>query len=270
MILFIACTASVTEHSFETEMVNFAESTFDMGMPDVEVGPYGNSWKETAQPQHEVSLSAFMMDKTEVPVQHYVAFLNAIEQDNPRSSLTHFHVLQPLEWDGEAYTTLLEFEDAPMNYVSYFDALAFCSWRGSSLPTEAMWERAAKGADRENPRNFPWKEGGANCDKSAYYTHSTLCADRPKSVNSHPQGASPEGLLNLGGNVSEWVWDWFAPYEEATVSDPRGPDVGEYKVLRGGGFRETRDALRVTDRVMANPFSRSEGVGFRCGHEVRQ
>ena len=72
----------------------------------------------------------------------------------------------------------------------------------------------------------------------------------------------------MSGNVSEWVWDWFAPYEEATISDPRGPDVGEYKVLRGGGFRETRDAMRVTDRVMANPFSRSEGVGFRCGHEV--
>ena len=101
MILFIACTASLTGPSFETEMVNFAESTFDMGMPDVEVGPYGNSWKETAQPQHEVSLSAFVMDQTEVPVQHYVAFLNAIEQDNPRASLAHFHALQPLEWDGE-------------------------------------------------------------------------------------------------------------------------------------------------------------------------
>ena len=95
--------------------------------------------------QHEVSLSAFVMDKTEVSVQHYVAFLNAIEQDNPRSSLAHFHVLQPSEWDGEAYIALSERADAPMNYVSYFDALAFCSWRGSSLPTEAMWERAAKG-----------------------------------------------------------------------------------------------------------------------------
>ena len=88
-------------------------------------------------------------------------------------------------------------------------------------------------------------------------------------MNSHPQGASPEGLLNLGGNVSEWVWDWFAPYAEAAVLDPRGPDVGEcLKIPSWWRFRETRDAMRVTDRVMANPFSRSERVGFRCGHEV--
>ena len=167
MIILLSCASSVQTPSFETEMILFDQSTFDMGMADVEVGPYGNSWKETAQPQHEVTLSTFAIDKTEVPIWQYVAFLNAIEQDNPNSSLAHIHGLQSITWDGNEYSIEPEREDHPMTYVSYYDALTFCSWRGSSLPTEAMWERAAKGGDRENPRNFPWEEPGVTCQKAA-------------------------------------------------------------------------------------------------------
>ena len=150
-------------------MVYFDASTFDMGYPDVNVGPYGNHWKETAQPQHEVSLSAFWLDITEVTVEDYADFLTAIEQDNPGSALVHHHALQPIAWEnGNAIATSPTPKQA-MNYVSFYDALTYCSWSGSSLPTEAMWERAAKGSDRENPRAFPWTEGGANCQKSVYY-----------------------------------------------------------------------------------------------------
>ncbi|MAA80027.1 MAG: hypothetical protein CL916_12300 [Deltaproteobacteria bacterium] len=270
MILFLSCTSSVRAPSFETEMILFEQSTFDMGMPEFEIGPYGNSWKETAQPQHEVTLSKFAIDKTEVPIWQYVEFLNAIEQDNKYSSLAHIHELQSITWDGNEYSIEPKRENHPMTYVSYYDALTFCSWRGSSLPTEAMWERTAKGGDREEPRAYPWEEAGVTCQKAAYYTHATLCTQYPLHVTSHEDGATPEGILNMGGNVSEWVWDWYARYEEEAAIDPRGPNTGEYKILRGGGFRDTRDAMRVTDRVMANPLSRSEGIGFRCGHEVQQ
>ena len=269
IFFFVSCNSAFTPPSFETEMILFAQSTFDMGMPDVEIGPYGNSWKETAQPQHEVTLSAFAIDKTEVPVWQYISFLNSIEQDNEYASLAHTHPLQDIQWDGNEYSVEPERENLPITYVSYYDALTFCSWRGSSLPTEAMWERAAKGGDRENPRSFPWEEAGVTCQKASYYTHSTLCSQTPQPVTSHEAGATPEGILNLGGNVSEWVWDWYARYEEDSATNPRGPTLGEYKILRGGGFRDTRDAMRATDRVMANPLSRSEGVGFRCGHEVQ-
>ena len=269
MIFFLSCTPSLTLPSFEVDMVSFPQSTFDMGMPNVDIGPYGNGWKETAQPQHEVTLSAFALDRTETPIEQYVEFLNAIEQDNPTSSIAHHHQLQSIEWDGEKYSVSPDKTNTPITYVSYYDALVFCGWRGSSLPTEAMWERAAKGEDRDNPRNFPWEESGRSCQKAAYYTNATLCVHTPQPVDSYEQGATPEGVLNLGGNVSEWVWDWYARYEEEAIVDPRGPDSGRYKVLRGGGFRETSDAMRVTDRVMANPLSRSEGVGFRCGHEVQ-
>ena len=68
----------------------------------------------------------------------------------------------------------------------------------------------------------------------------------------------------MGGNVSEWVNDWYDRYGEEAVTDPQGPEQGRYKILRGGGFRETSDAMRSTDRVVADPASRSEGIGFRC------
>ena len=161
--------------SFETDMIVFDQSTFDMGMPDVEVGPYGNSWKETAQPQHEVTLSAFAIDKTEVPVWQYVIF-ESIEQDHEYASLAHIHPLQSIQWDGDEYSVEPDRENLPMTYVSYYDALTFCSWRGSSLPTEAMWERAERVARSRSPRNFPWEEAGVTCQKASYYTHSTLCS----------------------------------------------------------------------------------------------
>ena len=270
IVLFFSCSASLTSPSFETEMITFQQSTFDMGMADVDVGPYGNSWKETAQPQHEVTLSSFQMDKTEVPVRHYVEFLNSIEGDHMGSSLSHYHPLQPIEWTGDLFQAKAGREEHPMNYVSYYDALTYCGWRGSSLPTEAMWERAAKGDDRENPRRFPWADGGANCSKAVYFTNATLCSEEPQPVGSFLLGATPEGLLDMGGNVSEWVWDWFERYDVEPQTDPKGPSAGTYKIVRGGGFRETSDAMRVTDRVMANPLSRSEGIGFRCARGAMQ
>lgn len=266
--IFILMSACV-EHVFipsalEENMVTFESTTYDMGFPDIEVGPYGNHWKETAQPLHEVQLSAFSIDVYEVRVRDYVSFLNALAQNSVYSASAHHHPLQPIVWNEEGFTFAEGYENKPMTYVSYYDALVFCSWRGASLPTEAQWERAAKGDNREEPRSFPWIEGGANCQKAVFYTNRTLCHEEPQDVGSHPEGATPEGVQDMGGNVSEWVWDWFERYPEESQVDPMGPDGGRYKIVRGGGFRETSDAMRTTDRVMANPLSRSEGIGFRC------
>ena len=79
-----------------------------------------------------------------------------------------------------------------------------------------------------------------------------------------PAGDTPEGLQDMAGNVSEWVWDWYSTYSADAQENPIGPQNGRYKILRGGGFRETSDALRTRDRVPVDPSSRSEGVGFRC------
>lgn len=262
--ILLGCSTPFTPPTVQEDMIFFDEGTFDMGVPDIEPGPYGNYWKETAQPQHEVTLSPFWLDKTEVRVADYVLFLQSIEDDLVTRGFVHHHPLQPITYKDGVFSALPEKENTPMNYVSFYDALTFCGWRGASLPTEAQWERAAKGGDRDQPRSFPWSEGGGTCQKAIYYTNNTLCAYSPQDVGIREQGATPEGVYDLGGNVSEWVWDWYARYAPEAQIDPKGPDLGRYKILRGGGFRETADAMRTTDRVMANPLSRSEGIGFRC------
>lgn len=242
-----------------------AEITFFMGFPDVEPGPYGNSWKETAQPQHKVTLSPFYIDKTEVTVNAYVDMLNQLHVSTTNIG-SLIHPLMPIIYDesDETFTILDGYEQHPMNYVSWYEAAVFCAHVGKRLPTEAEWEVAAKGDDIENPRAVPWEGGGWSCQKAIYYTNETLCANRPTEVATHPLGDTPEGVSDLGGNVSEWVYDWFDYYPYMAQTNPLGPSDGTYKILRGGGFRDSSDALRTTDRVMANPLSRSEGVGFRC------
>ena len=247
-----------------SEVAYLESGTFDMGIGDITVGPYGNHWKEISQPQHAVTLSAFWLDRFEVTQAEYVTFLNSIEQENPGIALSHHHPLQPVIWNDGSF--IPQQPNHPMSYVSYYNALVFCSWRGGSLPTEAQWERAAKGIDRENPRSYPWEDGGPNCQKAIYYTNNVHCADTPQAVGNRPLGATPEGIEDLGGNVSEWVYDIYARYEPVEQTDPIGGATGEYRILRGGGFHESADAMRATDRVVANPLSRSEGIGFRCAY----
>ena len=239
--------------------------TFLMGYPDTEPGPYGNHWKETAQPQHEVSLSPFYIDKTEVTVDDYVDMLNDLK-DNSVALKRLLHPLMPITQDLEnnLFSVQDGYEQHPMNYISWYESMVYCSHIGKRLPTEAEWEVTAKGDDIENPRAVPWEGGGWSCQKAVYYTNETLCEKRPTIVGSHPLGNTPQDVSDLGGNVSEWVYDWFDYYPAESQNNPIGPSEGSYKIVRGGGFRDSSDALRTTDRVAVNPKTRSEGIGFRC------
>lgn len=266
LLLWLACSKpdQLTLPTASPAVIYLEGGSFDMGVGDVEVGPYGNHWKEISQPQHEVTISSFWLDQLEVTQAEYAAFLNAIELDAEGTAYAHHHPLQPVFWEAGMFKA--EKEAHPINYVSYYNALSFCGWRGGMLPTEAQWERAAKGIDRENPRAYPWEEGGPSCQKAIYYTNNVHCADTPQAVGTRPLGATPEGIADLGGNVSEWVYDIYARYEPESQTNPLGASSGKYRILRGGGFHETSDAMRATDRVVANPLSRAEGIGFRCAY----
>ena len=252
---------SDSQDSSSEGMVFLEEGDFVMGYPDLEPGPYGNHWKVNQQPEHWVSLSGFFMDETEVTVAAFTVFLDDLYKVSPTSAAVHFHPLQPIS------TELVPIGDSanePIRYVNWYDAATYCAWAGKRLPTESEWERAAKGLG-DSGRGFPWVEGGADCQKAVYFTNNVLCENGPAAVASRsPAGDTPEGLKDMAGNVSEWVSDWYGPYSETVEADHKGPDSGRYKILRGGGFRETSDALRTRDRVPADPSARSEGVGFRC------
>jgi formylglycine-generating enzyme required for sulfatase activity len=240
------------------ERVELPAGTFLMGHEEAEFGDYGQRFKENEFPAHEVSIDAFAMDRTEVPVADWVAFLNT------EPGRAHHHPHQPVTWDAEAGFGASESEaDRPIRYVSWFDAAAYCAHVGARLPTEAEWEYAATGG--EHMKRWPWDDTGPDCSTAVFYTERVHCEPGPAPVGSRsPAGDTPSGLSDMAGNVAEWVFDWEGPYGTEAEDNPTGPAQGERRTIRGGDHQSTDAAVRTLSRVSASPSLRGNGLGFRC------
>ncbi len=250
------------EGEVSIDRVAIEAATYERGKEDATSSPYGDAWRENELPQHSVTVSAFSIDRNEVTVERWAAFLNAL---GPAAEAFH-HPLQPVVWEGHGFWPADGEDLRPVRTVSWYDAVAFCAWAGGRLPTEAEWELAAKGA--ESDERYPWGSEGASCERAVYFTNYTLCETGPQPVGSRsPDGDSPYGLTDMAGNVAEWVFDRYGRYSDEELSDPTGDDSNRWRVMRGGGFRDVDDSLRTTARWAVLPDRRSEGVGFRCAYD---
>jgi len=231
-------------------MVYVPAGEFEMGG---DCGWFGDSPSDEC-PEHTVYLDAFWIDRTEVTVEAFERCVDAGKCSRP--------------WRGHKCNwSVTGREKHPINGVNWNDAKAFCEWEGKRLPTEAEWEKAARGTDG---RMYPWGDESASCERAVMTGEGGEGCGKNSTwaVGSRPYGASPHGLLDMAGNVWEWVADWYGPYPSDRVSNPRGPSDGEHRVLRGGSWVNGPERLRDTARHKEDPATSSNSVGFRCARSA--
>ena len=253
-----------------TDMVLVPAGTFWMGCEPEDLECLADE-----SPRHEVTLSAYYIDIFEVTNSRYVEFINdhgnncngndCVEKDASALRLS--------ESDG-FWTVDPGYEDHPLVEVTWFGANEFCHWAGGRLPTEAEWEKAAKGEAEHDiyPYGDIWVENAANwIDSGDPYDNGTTPAGYFDDSNHQGlyqtiDGRSPFGAHDLAGNVWEWVNDWYDEdyYTISPLTDPTGPDTGTERVLRGGGWQSSDSFLRSSRRLGNFPFQSATTVGFRC------
>lgn len=228
------------------------------GMVQVSVpaGPFtmgSDDGYDDERPEHMVTLGDFWIDKTEVTNAMYALCVQAGSCSPPPStaSYTRSNYYGDSQWDNY-----------PVINISWNDAKSYCEWAGRRLLTEAEWEKAARGADR---RKYPW---GNDTPDSTLLNYNGYVADTTE-VGKYPKGASPYGVLNMAGNVSEWVNDWYGEnyYQQPTSENPQGPSFGQYRVLRGGMWSSINDNnVRAASRWRLEPTYGYDFSGFRCAY----
>ncbi|HEX6273128.1 MAG TPA: formylglycine-generating enzyme family protein, partial [Polyangiaceae bacterium] len=192
-------------------------------------------------PTHTVSLSAFSIERTEVTQDQYAACVTEGACDPPSC-----------EWDCER-------TDYPAGCINLGQAQTYCEWAGRRLPTEAEWEKAARG---EDGAKFPWGNEEADCT----LVNMSGCEDDAAAVGSFPDGASPYGALDMAGNMVEMVSDWYDEtyYADSPSENPTGPAAGTRYTGRGGGWRSLSVWQRASKRDWYDPADSGTSLGFRC------
>ena len=251
--------------------------------------PAGSDGLPDEQPQRLVYTGAFQIDRYEVTNDAYAGFVRATGHRTPANA-------NPASTLWENNMPISDIGSHPVVNVSWEDAVTYCAWMGKRLPTEAEWEKAARGTDG---RHYPWGNEWdlAKANSASYWAGRTIDfqsgADwdgfwikgegmrisKEKGikgevlttpVGSFPESVSPYGLYDMAGNVAEWVQDWYNPnyYKEAPLSDPPGPTRGAIKAMRGGSWLKPAISLRTSDRDWGTMDSRPSGTGFRCAKDA--
>ena len=221
-----------------------------------------NDGAEDEAPVHTVTLDNFYIDQYEVTNSQYAVCEKAGICD-PTTDTTAFES----SYSRRIYYGNPEFSNYPVIYANWYEAKKYCEWRGGRLPTEAEWEKAARGG--LEGKSFPWGDEppicAAGAKNGARFDDNNACnnTDTGKVGRYSPNNF---GLYDMAGNVLEWVSDFYDEnyYGSSPANNPAGPAEGKYPVVRGGSWNNSFDHLRVSDRLFNDPKSGSFNIGFRC------
>ncbi len=242
------------------DMVRITGGVFTMGRDG------GNA---DEQPAHDVTLRPFLIDRVPVTNAEFAAFLNAMGGTKNAGGQNLF------DWDDDdarvhkvegRYRADKGFKFHPAVEASWPGARYYCRWRGKRLPTEAEWERAARGT---GARPYPWGDQPPDQSRARYGSGW----GQTVAVGSLPRGATPERVMNMAGNVHEWVSSLYKPYPYGAKDGREQPDATGERVTRGGAADTGAETLGTTWRgakVSRNPLSGHHNIGFRCAKSVRR
>lgn len=238
------CGLPVPAQEAPAGMVLVPEGEFIMGVDRNDSGGVNSPrMYSDANPQHRVRLPGFFIDKTEVTNAAYKKFCDVTKYPPPP------------HWKNGRYPT--GEDDFAVTHVDWWEAKAFAAWAGKRLPTEAEWEKAARGTDA---RMYPW---GEEWDRE----RAVWDQSRAQKVATKSSGASPYGVLDMAGNVFEWTASWYQAYANAPQQFSEYGQV--YKVMRGGPFFGYEAIARTYYRSVGRTQTRSELVGFRCAKDLK-
>jgi formylglycine-generating enzyme required for sulfatase activity len=236
-------------------MVLIPEGPFLMG---------NNEGSGNERPEHKVFLDSYLIDQFEVTISRYAKFLAEAKYPAPPT------------WDDDAVNTA---GNRPAVGLSWEDAEAYCKWAGKRLPTEAEWEKAARGPEG---RRYPWGHMQpfvdiANYNRGVWVSDAVTLAPVESGVEgmsvrhgTKEGGRSPYGLYHMAGNAAEWVADWYEReyYQKSPERNPKGPSEGDKRVIRGGSWSDPPVGIRTTARVSAEPDYRDRTLGVRCAMDA--